>query len=179
MKTAILAGLPGALVLAFVTFNAEGQTTPGKIPGLGYVSSNRIMNEAVPARSELARIQALQQQKNSELRTKQQAIEATRQQIMQATDAETRSRLLKQEQEQRSDFERSQQQAQGDLQRLQREVQAEVQTRVRDAIAEVVKTQDLRVVLNQDTTVVWAAPGMDITATIIDRLNATGATQKP
>jgi Skp family chaperone for outer membrane proteins len=179
MKTAFLAAIPAALVLAFVTFNAEGQTAaPGKVPGVVYISSNRLMNEAVPARTELARVQAMQQQKNAELRTKQQAVDATRLQLAQATDAETRARLVKQEQDQRADFERSQQQAQADLQRLQREVQAEVQTRVRDAIAEMAKTQDIRLVVNQDTTVVWAVPGMDITSTLIERLNAS-ATAKP
>lgn len=178
MKTAYLAAIPAALVLAFMTFNAEGQTAPpAKIPGVVYVSSNRVMNEAVSTRTELARVQSMQQQRNAELRAKQQAIDATRLQIAQATDAETRARLVKQDQEQRADLERSQQQAQADLQRLQREVQAEVQTRVRDAIAEMAKTQDIRLVVNQDTTVVWAAPGMDITSTLIDRLNA--AAPKP
>lgn len=179
MKTAFLAAVPAALVLAFVTFNAEGQTAaPGKVTGVAYVSSNRLMNEAVPARTELARVQSMQQQKNAELRAKQQAVDQTRLQLAQATDAETRAKLVKQEQDQRADFERSQQQAQADLQRLQREVQAEVQTRVRDAIAEMAKTQDIRLVINQDTSVVWAAPGMDITATLIERLNAT-STAKP
>ncbi len=173
MKTVFLASLPAALVLAFVAFKAEGQTQPPtRVPGVVYVSSNRVLNEAIPARTELGRIQTLQQQKNNEIRTKQQTVDGLRVQMAQASDADTRGRLAKQELEARADFERTQQQAQADLQRLQREAQAEVQRIVRDAIVEMTKGQDIRLVLNQDSSVVWAAPGMDITTALIDKLNA-------
>lgn len=180
MKTAFLAAVPATIALAFVTFTAYGQTAQPAAPqGIVYINSQRILNEVASARTELARVQAMQQQKNSELRTKQQVIDATRQQFATAPDAETRTRLLKQEQDQRADFERATQQAQADLQRLQRDVQAELQARVKAALEQMSKAQNYRLVLNADTSVVWGAPGMDVTSQLIERLNADAAATKP
>ena len=150
-------------------------TPPSGIPGVAYFSSQRLLNEVASARTELARIQAMQQQKNNELRTKQQAIEATRQEYASATDSEARTRLLKQEQDQRADFDRSVQQAQADIQRLQRDVQAEVQAQVKGSIEKLSRAHGFKMVLNADTSVVWASPGMDVTNLIIDALNAESA----
>ena len=180
LKNVALSVIPAALVLAFVTFTAEGQTiVTTAVPGVAYVSSQRIVNEVVSARTEFSRLQAMQQQKNNELRGKQQAIDATRQEFATADDAEARTRLLKQEQDQRADLERATQQAQADLQRLQRDVQAEVQARVQGELERIAKAQNLKLVLNADTTIVWSAPGMDITNLLVDRLNTPPAVQKP
>ncbi|MBS1819461.1 MAG: OmpH family outer membrane protein [Acidobacteria bacterium] len=180
MKTAFLAAIPAAAILAFVAFSAEGQTPTAQAgTKVAYVSTQRVLNEVASARTELGRVQALQQQKTNELRTKQQAIENTRQQIASATDATARATLTKQEQDQRADFDRANQQAQADLQRLQREVQADLQARVRQAIAELSRTQNVQMVLNFDTSVVWSEPGLDLTNLLIEKLNAADAAKKP
>ena len=62
---------------------------------------------------------------------------------------------------------------QTDIQTLQRQMQAEIQTRVRAAADQVGREQNLQLILNGDTAVVWAAPGLDVTAAVIDRVNAT------
>lgn len=178
MRTVFLSALPAAVVLAFVTFSAEGQTTPSSpVPGVAYVSSQRVLNEVAVARTELAKVQALQAQKNSELRAKQQAIDALRKQIADASDAATRAQLMKQEDEHRQELQRSAQQAQTELQQLQREIQVSLQTKVKAATEELSKTQNLKIVLNSDTTVVWAAPGFDVTNQLIDKMNAQPATR--
>jgi Skp family chaperone for outer membrane proteins len=180
MKTVFLSAIPAALALAFVAYSAEGQTTPASpTQGIAYVSSNRLLSEVASARTQLARIQVLQQQKNTELRAKQQEIESTRQQFASAADAESRNRLLKQEQEQRSELERAMQQAQADVQKLQREVQAEVQGEVRKTIQQIVLEQNIKLVLNADTAIVWSAPGIDITSQVVDRMNAATVAAKP
>jgi Skp family chaperone for outer membrane proteins len=171
-----LSAIPAALVLAFVTYSAEGQTAPSSpVPGVAYISSQRLLNEVAEARTELAKVQALQAQKNSELRAKQQEIEATRRQIAAAADAGARNTLMKQEDEQRQELQRLAQQAQAELQKLQREVQAGLQVQVKKATEELSREQNIRLVLNADTTVIWAAPGMDVTNQLIDKLNAQSA----
>jgi Skp family chaperone for outer membrane proteins len=180
MKTAFLAAIPATVVLAFVTFSAYGQTGQPTAPsGVVYINSQRILNEVASARTEVARVQAMQQEKNNEIRAKQQAIDATRQQFATAPDAETRTRLLKQEQDQRAELDRLAAQAQADVQRLQRDVQAELQARVKSALEQMSQAQNYRLVLNADTSVVWSAPGMDVTNQLIDRLNAEAAAKKP
>jgi outer membrane protein len=173
MRTVFLSALPAAFVLAFVTFSAEGQTTPSSpVPGVAYVSSQRLLNEVATARTELAQIQALQAQKNSEVRAKQQGIDALRKQIADTSEPAARAQLMKQEDEQRQDLQRSALQAQTDLQQLQREVQVSLQTKVKAATEELSRTQNFKLVLNADTTVIWAAPGLDVTNQLIDKMNA-------
>ncbi|MGC4081782.1 MAG: OmpH family outer membrane protein [Vicinamibacterales bacterium] len=179
MKTIVLAAVPAALVFAFMALSAEGQTPPATPTKVAYISSQRVLNEVASAKAELARVQTLQQQKATEVRTKQQAVDTTRLQMAQATDSETRTRLTKQEAEQRADFERANQQAQADLQRLQREVQVTLQGRVREAMEQLAKDQGFQMVVNADTALVWAAPGLDVTNLLIERMNAADAAKKP
>ncbi len=176
MRTVFLSAIPAALVLAFVTYSAEGQTAPATpVPGVAYVSSQRILNEVAAARTELAKVQALQAQKNSELRAKQQEIDGIRKQIAEAADAGARAQLMKQEDEHRQELQRLAQEAQTELQRVQREVQVSLQAKVKAATEELSKAQNLKLILNADTTVIWAAPGFDVTNQLIDKLNAQPA----
>jgi Skp family chaperone for outer membrane proteins len=174
MKTVLMTAIPTAAAFVLVTFSANGQTTTvaSPVPGVVFVNSQRLLNEVPAARSEISRINSLQQMKNAELRGKQQAIDATRQEFATAPDADTRAKLQKQEQDQRADLERSTQQAQAEVQRFQRDIQSELQARVRGAIEELAKTQNIKLVLTADTSVVWGAPGMDVTNLLIDKLNA-------
>ena len=139
---------------------------------VAYVNTNRVLADSTHGRTQLTRLQTLQQQKSTELRTKQQALEATRTKLAQAADRAARAPLAQQEQQQRQDFERSTQQAQADIQALQREVNADLQSRVKGALVEMVKTQNFQLVLNSDTSVVWSSPGLDVTAAVVQRLNA-------
>src|SRR5689334_8057611 len=82
--------------------NLHAQATPparnATAPIVGYVSATRLFQESAAGKADLARVQALQQQRSAELRTRQQTLETTNRQLAQATDAATRSRLQQQEQ---------------------------------------------------------------------------------
>jgi Skp family chaperone for outer membrane proteins len=181
MKTVLMSAIPTSIAFVLFTFSANGQTTTvaSPVPGVVYINSQRVIGEAAAGRTEVARIQAMQQQKNNEIRAKQQALDYTRQQEATAADAETRTKLLKEEQDQRADLERATQQAQADLQQLQREVQSGLQVKVRAAIEELAKTHNFKLVLTADTSVVWGAPGMDVTGLVIEKLNAAAAAPQP
>ncbi len=171
MKSWLLA-IPSALVASILSITLVGQAQPAKAPSaVAYVNANRVLAESIHGRAELGRLQALQQQKQTELRAKQQTLETTRQQLAQAADAAARTQLQQQEIQQRTDFERSTQQAQVDLQNLQREVNTDMQQRVRAALDEIMKTQTYQLVLNGDTSVMWAAPDLDLTSAVVGRLN--------
>ena len=49
---------------------------------------------------------------------------------------------------------------------------------MKTVVEELVKGQNIQVVLN-DTTVIWAAPDTDLTAAVIERLNAQPAPATP
>jgi Skp family chaperone for outer membrane proteins len=175
MKTLLMI-IPLALVVALLSSAAAGQAPASRGPvTIGYVSAQRIFAEATDAKAEVARMQAVQQQKTSDLRTKQQALETTRQQLAGASDGPTRVQLQQQELQQRTDFERSTVQAQADIQAAQRQMQANVQGRVKTVLDEVAKAQNLLVVVNADAALVWAAPGLDLTPAVIERMNKAAA----
>lgn len=144
-------------------------TAPGPV---AYVSSQRISNETADGKAGVARLQTLQRERAADVRTRQQALETTRQQMTLAKDDAARVRLRAEEQQQRTELERAAAQSQADFLSLQRQVSAEVATKVKAAVQEVVKGTEVHLVLNGESSVVWAAPGLDLTSAVIERMNA-------
>ena len=155
------------------------QSRPSQALGpVAYVSSQRISSETADGKAGVARIQTLQRERTADVRTKQQALETTRRQLA-AAQGDERVRLEALEQQQRTEFERAVAQAQTDIQAMQRQVSNELIPKVRTAVAEVVKATGVQVVLNGDTSVVWAIPGLDLTTKVIEHLNAPSPAQPP
>jgi outer membrane protein len=150
--------------------SAQAPTIPADAR-VAYVSVQRISTESAAGKAATSRVTALQQQKASELRAKQQAVQETRRLIAQATAPEERTRLAAQEASQQADFERASAQAQIELQNLQREINVEMRPRVVKALDEILKGTHIEVVANVDSTLVWSAPGLDLTNAVIERLN--------
>jgi Skp family chaperone for outer membrane proteins len=117
----------------------------------------------------------MQQGKAAEVRDKQQLLESTRQQLAAATDADLRTKLQQQELQQRTDLERATVQAQSDLQAAQRNMQAGLQAKLKPILEDMLKDQDVSLVLNAESGVVWSAPGLDLTPAVIERWNARTA----
>ncbi|NOT27977.1 MAG: OmpH family outer membrane protein [Acidobacteria bacterium] len=177
MKILLTSLVVGGLVTAVVAGQA---VAPRPTLPVAYVSGQRIFAESGEGKALRAKLQTQQQQRANDLRTRQQTLEGVRKQLAQATDNTARVQLQQQELQQRTDLERATVQAQTDIQNLQRQVQVEFQGRVRDVLAELVKGQNVQVVLNGDAAVVWSVPGMDLTNAVIERLNgqATAAPAK-
>ena len=146
---------------------------------VAFVVSQRISNETTEGKAGIARMQALQRERTADARTKQEALQATRRQIDATQDSAERSRLQAQEQQQRADLEKAVSQIQVDLQNLQRQISNELGVKVKAAIEDLVKGTGVQVVLSADTTVVWAANGLDLTTPVIERLNAQAAAPAP
>ena len=169
MKTALTSLVIGALVTAVVAGQA---TNPRSSLPIGYVNIQRAAAGSAEGKAQLARIQTLQQQRTNELRTRQQTLEGTRKQLAEASESAVRVKLQQQESQQRTDLERATVQAQQELQNLQREVLTEFQGRLRVIVEELVKGQGLQLVLNGEQAVIWSAPGIDLTNSVIERLNS-------
>ena len=164
-----LVGLLGLVSFAVVSI---GQSPVPAGSPIRYVRSQAVFAEAREARAELEKFQELQRQKTAELRAKGQALDALRTQIASAPDAATRAKLSEDEKRQRAEFEQATLAAQAELQSRQRQMQAGLQARVKVVLDELLKGQDVVVVLNAETAVVWAHPGADLTAAVIARLNS-------
>jgi Skp family chaperone for outer membrane proteins len=170
MKIAIVSVLP--LLLAVSPVSPRAAVAAGPV---ATVSAQRIALESTVGKASRARVQALQQERADDVRTKQQALEAIRRQLAQAGDASQRPSLQAQEQTQRAELERAAVKAQMDVQALDRQINAELLGKVRQAVGDVIKGRNIQVVLNADSAVIWAAPDLDLTADVIQRLNSPAA----
>ena len=171
-----------ALALAFLAVSAAPVAAFAQQPAVppnatvAYVSAQRLTNETNVGKQGVARLQAAQQQRQADLRSRQQALDATRQQLSAATDAGVRAALQQQEQQQRTGLERATAEAQAETQNLQRQAAAELQARLRVEIPEIIKGTAIQVIVQQETAIVWAAPGLDLTSALIERINSAPGT---
>jgi Skp family chaperone for outer membrane proteins len=171
MKTLFIA-VTAAVFGSILSLTLVGQAQPAKTPSaVASVSPTRILSESSHGRSELARIQAAQQKRTADLRSKQQALEATRQQLTTAADGAARLELQQKEFQQRTELERATQQAQADLQTMQREINVDLQQRVKVVLDDLMKTQAYQLVLNSDVSVMWSGPEVDLTSAVVGRMN--------
>jgi Skp family chaperone for outer membrane proteins len=140
---------------------------------IGYVSMQQVLTETTEAKAAAERLKATQQQKSGELRARQQALDETRRQLGEPAGLFHGKRLRAQEARQRTELEQATAQAQLDFQTLQLQVQRDLRARLKSVLDGLSKRHSLEVVLNHDTSVLWAAPGLDLTSAVIERLNAT------
>lgn len=178
MKTPLLA-LYAFLVLCPSPAVAQPPTPARPTGSVAYVSGQRLSTESIEGKAGQARLEAMRQEKANELRIRQQALEATRQQLALVAGGKEKLDLQQREQQQRADLDRATVQAQTDLQNLQRQLTVELQPKVRSALDDVVKGTDIQIVVQLETAVVWAAPGLDLTTAVLERLNAGVGTPVP
>jgi Skp family chaperone for outer membrane proteins len=166
---------PMAIPALLVGFLFQSSPPPAVRAGATRVvtfSPKRLLTEVTDVRAGLARLQELQRQKTADLSALQRALEGTRQQLARTPDADARLKLLDQEQKQRSELESAMSRAQADMQNSQQQFQAGIQNQVKPILDDLSKSQRFEVVLNGDLGVVWAAPTLDVTETVVQRLNS-------
>jgi Skp family chaperone for outer membrane proteins len=167
MKIALLAL---SLVGICAASSFAGQATQAS-PAIGVLDSQRVVTESTEGKARLAKVQALQRQKATELKARQDALDAIQQQLAKTTEPAARTQLVQQEQQERDEFQRATVQAQADIQALQRQNNAEFQAHVRSILTEVLKGKNITIVLS-DAAVVWTLPQFDLTDEVLQRLNA-------
>jgi outer membrane protein len=169
----LLVTLSVALAATVLSRVAAGQTPASRgIPGIAYISPQQILTKSPLFQAALTTLQSVQQQKGVELREKQQALETIRRRLAVSADEAARADLQRIEQQQATDLERATGQAQAELQALQRQFQSDLQTKVRPIVEDLAREQKLQLVLTAEGAVFWAAPGMDLTPAVLERLNA-------
>jgi outer membrane protein len=156
---------------------AQARTT---LP-IALISLQKIATESANAKEATKRLEALRQTKAQEVSAKQKALEDVRLQLANAGGifrASKRAQLMAEEKRQEAELQRATQQAQADFQNLQRELQADLRRQVGALVTEIAKRRGIQFVLNEDSAVVLAPAGIDLTSEVIERLNAATA-QKP
>jgi outer membrane protein len=156
------------------------ERTPGQRPAtqIAYISLQRISTDSTDAKAAAAKLDALRQTRTRELTAKQHALEETRRQLANSGGlfrASRRARLKADEDRERTELQRLTQQAQNEFQELQRQLQSALHQKLTAVIDDISKRRAIQVVLNSEAAVVWAPPGADLTAEVLERLNANAA----
>jgi outer membrane protein len=178
MKTVSIA----ILVVGILTsFAGPVAAQPRATFPIALISVQRIGNESMYAKEAAKRLETLRQAKAQEINAKQKELEGVRLQLANAGGifrASRRSELAAEEKRQETDLQRLTQQAQTDLQKLQRDIETDIRRRVGEIVTDIAKRRGIQFVLNQDTAVILAPTGIDLTTEVIERLNMAPA-QKP
>jgi len=148
---------------------------------IAFVVLQRIANESTEGKAATTKIQALQQKKAAELNEKNKQLQGLQQKLEKegsvlATTAQ--ADIQKQIERIQVDIQRFTQDAQQEISELQNQLQQQFETRVQPVIAKIAEEKGLHYVFNgPDAALVWADPGLDISADVIKRLD--GASQAP
>jgi len=171
MKSLLIA-VTAALVGSTLSFALVGHAQSARTPAaVAFVSASRVLTDTVPGRGEASRLQTMQQQRARDLMAKQQALDATRQELSKSTDTTARFELQQKETQQRTELERATQQAQIDYQNLQRQINIELQQQLKAVLDDLMKTQNYQLVLNSDSALLWSVPDLDLTPAVVAKMN--------
>ncbi len=146
---------------------------------IAYVVLQRVANESSEGKAAAARIQALQTKKAGELNEKNKQLQGLQQKLEKegsVMSATAQADVQKQIERIQVDIQRFTQDAQAEIQELQNQLQQQFQTRIEPVLAQVGLEKGLHFIFNgPDSGLVWAEPGLDISADVIKKLDAAAA----
>ena len=168
------------------------QTAPAPAPApkpfpegakVAYINIQRIANESAEGKSATAKVQALVQKKQAETNERNKAIQADQQKLAAGASVmseASRAELEKKIERQNVELQRLTQDAQQEVQELQQQLQNQFQQKLMPIVQQVAAAKGIHVLFSAaDSGIVWADPGLDITADVIKQFDTGGATPKP
>ena len=170
---------------------APAQPAPAPAPAarfpegakIAYINIQRVANESGEGKSATAKVQALNQKKVAELNEKNKALQADQQKLQSGGTVlsdTARAELEKKIERQQVDIQRTTQDAQQEVQELQNELQAEFQRKLMPIVQQVAQEKGLQILFSAaDSGIVWADPGLDITADVVKKFDGGASTAAP
>jgi outer membrane protein len=165
-----------------VSAGAEEQA-PARLPfpsdaRYAYVDPVRVFAESRDGQTANQQLQQLLQQKQQELGGRQQELQASQQKLQQnASVMSPEAQLALQQEINRIglEVERMTQDAEAELAQLEQQLQLAFQTKFTPAVNQVATSMGLHLVFNAGAGgLVWAEPGLDISADVVEELNRAG-----
>jgi outer membrane protein len=142
---------------------------------VAYIVLQRIAAESVEGREATAKVQALQQQRMTDLTERQknlQGLQAKLEQGGAVMSATAQADIQKQIERAQVDLQRATQDAQADVQELQQTLQDEFQERLIPIIESVARDKNLHFIFNgPDSGLVWADVSLDISADVVQKMD--------
>jgi outer membrane protein len=150
---------------------------------VAYVVLQRIANESAEGKAATAKIQALQQKKAAELADKDKQLKGLQEKLQKEASvmsATASADMQKQIERIQVEIQRFTQDAQQEIGELQTQLQQAFEQRMTPVLAQVGEEKGLHYIFNgPDSGMVWADPGLDITADVIKKLDSTQGGKPP
>ncbi len=146
---------------------------------VGYVNLQMVAQLSNDGKAAAAKVQALTTKKQAEIGEKQKQLQGAQQKLQtggSVMSEQARGQLEKDIERQNKELERFQQDAQAELQELQQELQQEFQTRLFPILDQLSQEKGLHLLFSgADAGLIWAAPGLDLTAEAVKKLDSAPA----
>jgi len=143
---------------------------------VGYVNLQMVAQLSNDGKAAAAKVQALTTKKQAEIGEKQKQLQGAQQKLQTGggvMSEQARGQLEKDIERQNKELERFQQDAQAELQELQQELQQEFQTRLFPILDQLSQEKGLHLLFSgADAGLIWAAPGLDLTAEAVKKLDS-------
>jgi outer membrane protein len=150
---------------------------------IAFINIQRIASDSGEGKTLSARVQALNQKKVQELNEKNKALQADQQKLQSGGTVmsdQARAELEKKIERQNVEIQRTTQDAQQEVQELQQELQTEFQRKLLPIVQQVAQEKGLHILFSAaDSGIVWADPGLDVTADVIKRFDAAAPAATP
>lgn len=155
----------------------QGQAKVAPLPEgarVGFCSLTWIAQESKEGKAAYDKVRALQSQRLKVIEDKTKALQANQTLLESATiDEEKRVALQREVARQTTELQRLQQDAQAEVSELVNETQDTLLKRVLPVIAEVAKEKGLHLVVRAEAdALLWAEPGLNVSADVVKRLDA-------
>lgn len=161
-------------------------TPPAPFPAgakLAVVNLQAIASNSVEGKALAARVQTLMQKKQTEGAEKSKQLQANQAKLQQSgslMNDTARAALEKEIERQQVEGQRFQQDAQAEVNELTQELQGEFQKKLFPLLQQLAQEKNLEVLLSvQDAGVIWAEPGIDLTAEAIKKLDGAAKPGAP
>ena len=153
---------------------------------IAFFNPQAVFQASADGRAAVTRVNALIQKKQTENADKAKLLQGNQQKLQTSgsvMNEAARIQLEKEIEKQTKDAERFQQDAQAEINELQQEVQNEFVKKLSPIVEALAVEKGLHLVFNAaESGIAWAAPGLDLTADVIKKLDAaakpTGAAPK-
>jgi outer membrane protein len=144
-----------------------------------YVNVQAVAAGSAEGKVAAEKIKVLQEQKSRELQDKNKALQAAQQKLEQGGSVlsdSARAQLQADIERQQRDLQRFTEDAQQDVQQLAEQVEAEFNRKLTPVIDKVAKQKQVHFVFNAaQSGLIWAEPGMDLTAEVIQAFDSPAA----
>lgn len=144
-----------------------------------YVNVQAVAAQSVEGKVAAEKIKVLQEQKSRELQERNKALQTAQQKLEQGGSVlsdQARTQLQSEIERQQRDLQRFTEDAQQDVQQLAEQVEGEFNRKLTPVIDKVAKQKGVHFVFNASQSgLIWAEPGMDLTAEVIQAFDSPAA----